>query len=281
MVLYRVLGQVVDLSASAVAYYRKIGTAIEGPLVSSNPAVQQNLVALQGPLSQLVRTAAPVGRALNSPAGAGASIGGGIAVGGVTSTASKTGSSAVQGLGFGTGYGVGVRAGYELGFPSLFGEEGTTKRQTVVQQGFSGGPLFDILRTISGGGDLGLKNGNRIRGDDTPLTDFDFQLGNTPTPSGVLSEGLGISDSIDVFKNEVLQGEPRTPSSNPKQEQLNQWVDLYNQAYAESIGNNPSRHSKGRSNASTAKQAIIAWFRNNEGMSTSAASYAMKSLLNI
>ncbi len=199
---YRVFGQVYDLSASAVKYYRDRNIPIEGPLAITNVPGASNVLAAAGPLSQLVKSAAPVIRSLGSGAskvGKSSVVTGGasgIGGAGLLSEVSKGGTGAIQGLGFGTGYGVGVRAGYELGFPSLFGEEKTAKRAQVVQQGFSQGPLFDILRTISGGADLGLKNGQRQSG--ASQDDFtEFHLGAEP-PQPSLTEGIGFQESIDV-----------------------------------------------------------------------------------
>ncbi len=216
-------GKVVNLSSDAIDYYRKIGTKIDfvgftnPPFGSTKLAAAANL-GISNTAKQL---ASGLGKVFKNPVTSGSVAGGTVAAGtgNVGKNFSNVAAAPLQGLGFGTGYGVGVRAGYELGFPSLFGEAKSAKRQQVVQQGFSGGPLFDILKVISGGGDLGTRVGSGYSGASGPDDITENFLGGSPPP-GFPDEGLGFSDKIDVFKNQVLQGDPRTPSPNADDEKL-------------------------------------------------------------
>jgi len=165
--------------------------------------VQQRLAGVQVPnIAQIFKSSK------GAAGGIAGGAAGGSAVGSLAGQAGSTLASFPQGAGFGLGYGVGVRAGYELGFPTLFGEKDSPAREQVLKQGFSLDPS-SWLDVLSGGKQMGLTVGNRLRSDiDNPPTATTVQIGDQPvTPS--TSQTLSFVDEI------TLGGTATMPESTP------------------------------------------------------------------
>ncbi len=212
MALVRIFGKTLDLSSAAIQYYRNNAIPFEIIDARQSPRLIQEAEAFAAAAKGFGQTASSaLGNIIKTGRGAAGGAAAGGATGGLLQQGGKTLSAFPQGAGFGLGYGVGVRAGYELGFPTLFGEKGSGKRQTIIKSGLGLDPSkwLDALRGVSGGLDLGAAVGNARAGRDGGIA-TDFR--GTPVEAGLNpKEGLGFTDEI------TLSGTATLPESNERE----------------------------------------------------------------